>query len=358
MSVTILASAGAAQLQMARRPLHEPRVYDEGGLGRNDPLLKRASKLAHVAKAVGDMDLQAIAATYQKEAGSTGLEAAVAASAAMNAVLKTSLMGETGVQAAEREVQNLARKKARDLRTEEYRQAQAEEEGVLGEIRREQAREALEARASKAAEVKATLMTKDIAERKAEREARLSAAASRRAFSEAKAWLHKGQRHRSTAAQLDNSEDNEDDYVPPEYRIKIEDPVLQRAKNLAAGAQKVAMELDKQNEMLRNKALALSSASTTRCPSVSTLATPAHSQAPYPTTASTQHGSRFNSAHAAAAAAEEAALVAKAKELLADYKPAEAGRRPPLSPSSTTSAAQASSVLFEGPMRRSRPLRY
>ncbi|CAE8621810.1 unnamed protein product, partial [Polarella glacialis] len=64
--------------------LHLPRNRD----GPDTRLLNRASRLSAVATAVGAIDLKQVAATYQQEAGCSGLEAATVAAAAVGAALK------------------------------------------------------------------------------------------------------------------------------------------------------------------------------------------------------------------------------------------------------------------------------
>jgi len=250
----------------------------------------------------------------------------------------------------------MAKRRAREVRGEQFRAAQAEEEGPAGEMRKDDARDALQARAAKAAEFKAELVTKDAAQRRAEREERLSAAASRRSLSEARAWLLAGRRNRQAPASFEQSASS---HLPPPS--DIDDPVLKRARALCSGMQRVAADLDMQNELLRNKIRNLPTAGNR-----SSAPTPLAQLGPGPNAAA--HAARFGAAHSALSAAEEAALVAKAKELLADYKPADASRRhgssrgtPATSPKATPSGAaarggsmQASAVLIETTGRRSR----
>lgn len=340
---------------MARLPLHQPRT--ELDAGKEDPLLKRAGRLAAVAQAVGDLDLNAIAATYKREVGCSGIEAAAAASAALNAALRGTLLGEGGAAAAEREVQAMAKKKARELQAGQFRAVQAKEEGPAGEVRRDQVREAIEARATKALDVKSELLTKDVAQRRADREERLAAAASRRALSEARAWLEAGRsRRRLPGASDDDSSGASAASLRGIPSPVADDPVLRRARALCSGVKRVTDDLDRQNEMLRQRVAALSAASRPPQP-------PAVQAASGPGPNVTMHGARFGAAHVVASAAEEAALIARAKELLADYKPADGRSRlgsarttPSGSPKNANRgrAEKVNSVFIETTNRRSR----
>eukprot|EP00429_Kryptoperidinium_foliaceum_P069949 CAMPEP_0176065156 /NCGR_PEP_ID=MMETSP0120_2-20121206/32504_1 /TAXON_ID=160619 /ORGANISM="Kryptoperidinium foliaceum, Strain CCMP 1326" /LENGTH=367 /DNA_ID=CAMNT_0017398741 /DNA_START=1 /DNA_END=1101 /DNA_ORIENTATION=+ len=294
------------------RLLHMPRVR-EPPMGMSDPAVKRANRLAMAAQAVGNIDVKAIADAYREETGSSGIEAATAAAAALNAALRSSLHGETGSAAAEREVRELAKKKAREARLDAFRTERAAEFGPLGEAKREVVRESLEARASKAIDYKAIRINEEAAARRAEREERVMAAASRRALSEAKAWLSSGQRRRR---QFEEEELRDRDEAPA-----VDDPALRKARALCKGVSMVMAELDQQNELLR-----LKSSSMPRTSSWAAISSaPAPPPRPGPNVGN--HAARFGAIHAAATSAEEQALVDKAKELLADYKPSESDRR-------------------------------
>ncbi|CAE8705889.1 unnamed protein product, partial [Polarella glacialis] len=88
--------------------------------------------LSAVANAVGAIDLKQVAATYQQEAGCSGLEAATVAAAAVGAALKAGLAGVTVnaadcAEAAVKEVRSVARKQARNAKGENFRAARIAE---------------------------------------------------------------------------------------------------------------------------------------------------------------------------------------------------------------------------------------
>lgn len=306
--------------QRQDRMLHLPKSHGPP-IGKADPTLKRANRLALAAQAVGDLDVKAIAAAYQNETGGSGLEAATAAAAAMNAALRSSLLGEEGAAAAEREVRELAKKKARESRIEAFRAQQAAEEGFEGDLKRDEIRDSLEARASRAADCKASRLQDDAATRRAEREERLTAAASRRNLSEARAWLTAGQRR----PRGGGGSPGEEGLSPAGAAPAVDDPVLRRARALCSGAAQVVAELDQQNELLRRKAtMPRSGSCSAMMAGAPTQAAPAPAR-PGPHVGN--HAGRFGAIHAAATSAEEQALLAKAQELLADYKPSESDRR-------------------------------
>jgi len=294
-----------------------------------DPALRRAKRLAAVADSVGSLDVQAIAAAYQKESGMSSIEAAGAAAAAMNAALKSGLVGGSSSEAreaAERQVRDVARRRAKEARGEAWRAAQADEEGEIGEIRRDVVRHELEARNSRAAESKSARLADDTAAKKAMREERLAAAAGRRALSEARARFGA---HKTRAWRPPDESDAESDSFLGGQPLVIDDPALRRAKALCSGAARVIEQLEAQDQMLKSAAFG-------KGRPLPPVAKPNKATEAQLSRFEPQHedrSSRFQSAHASAVDAEEAQLLARAKELLADYKPA-GGRKQSVAASS------------------------
>lgn len=270
------------------------QVANEVGISKPDErLLKRAQRLAAAAQAVEGLDLKAIAETYQREAGSSGLEAATVATTALNAALKASLGGGGGVgEAAEREVRAAAKRKAREARCEEWRKARADEEGASGDKARAEARAAFDARAEKAISSRDERLGEDAATKRALREERATMAASRRALSEARARFAA-----SSSRKLPQATDS---YCSPQ--VAIDDPVLRRAKELCSGASRIVAQLDEQNRSLMQR---------TQAP----VAKPPPPVRQPVSPAGQKVGSK------ALSTAEEDALVARARELLVDYNP-------------------------------------
>jgi hypothetical protein len=277
----------------------EMHVASGSAISRPDErLLKRAQRLAAAAQAVEALDLKAIAESYQREAGSSGLEAATVATTALNAALKASLGGAGGAgEAAEREVKAAAKRKAREARCGEWLKARADEEGVLGDKARAEAHAAFEARVDKATSSRDERLEEDAATKRAMREERASMAASRRALSEARARF--GVNRSRKLPEVNDS------YTSLGPQHEIDDPVLRRAKNLCSGASRIVAQLEEQNRSLLQR---------TQAPVVRP---PVPVKPPIsPSTPKT--GKALSNA-------EEDALVARARELLVDYKP-EQGR--------------------------------
>lgn len=291
----------------AGRELHLPRNRD--GPISDERLMKRATRLAGVANAVGSMDLKAVADTYKRE-GCSGIEAAGLAAAALGAALKASLAGKAAVdpaacaEAAQMEVRKVAARKAREAKVDAVREARAAEDGPLGQARAEATRQAHAARATKAVEERGERLADDAATKRALREERQFAAASRRTLSEAKARFGKN------LGRPIASDDGDSPQGTP--GILADDPALRRAKALCSGAAQVVAMLEVQNKALR-----------TRSPSMPQVARQHDSQR-------TQLPPR-----PAPGLADDEALIARAKELLADYKPPEHQRRPAVPTAST-----------------------
>lgn len=296
--------AGPSQ---AGRELHLPRPRD--GPVSDERLLKRATRLAGVANAVGSMDLKVIADTYKRE-GCSGIEAAGLAAAALGAALKASLAGKAAIdpaacaEAAKVEVRKAATRKAREAKVDAVRDARLAEDGAPGQARAEAMRQAQASRATKAVEEKGDRLADDAATKRAMREERQFAAASRRTLSEARARFGKN------LGRPIASDDGDSPHSAP--GVLVDDPALRRAKALCTGAAQVVASLEEQNKLLlRNRSPSMPQAARTQLP-------------PRP----------------APGPADDEALIARAKELLADYKPAEHQRRPAV-PSANTRAPSA-----------------
>jgi len=253
-------------------------------------LVKRANRLAGVANAVGDMDLKAVAESYQREAGGSGIEAAAVAAAALTAALKASLAGnqmdsKQCAEAAKNEVRKAAVKKSREARADAVLQERIAQVGMQGQQRSEALREAQALRSQKAAEEKGDRLADQAAEKRAMREERAFAAASKRTLAEARARFGKN---------LSRADSDSDSPTANTASVLKDDPAIQRAKALVSGASQVVATLDAQNALLKAKPLK-----------------------PEPKVM-----------RPAPSSAEDEALIAKAKELLADYKPPEQQKKP------------------------------
>lgn len=287
----------------------------------SDPLLKKAARLTKVAKVLAGVDLQSIANTYQQESGGSSLEAASVATAALNAALRSALGGGQdgeGAANAEREVRNLAKRQKRAQRTEAWRVARSAEDGPEAQLERLEAHRALKERAVKAVEEKAERLGDDAVARRAVREERLMAAASRRHLSEARARFDAGRsRHRLPPCSASSV-----DLSPEVAAMLADDPALKRAKLLLGGAAAVVAQLEEQDAILTGKLrgeLAKPPAQPLPGRSGAPPRPPALSSGPSANVAA--HKSRFHAAHASASASVDDALIARAQELLADYKP-------------------------------------
>eukprot|EP00929_Paragymnodinium_shiwhaense_P068271 TRINITY_DN3430_c0_g5_i1.p1 TRINITY_DN3430_c0_g5~~TRINITY_DN3430_c0_g5_i1.p1 ORF type:complete len:389 (-),score=127.29 TRINITY_DN3430_c0_g5_i1:93-1214(-) len=346
------AAASAALLSgnAARPALHAPKLpYDE--FTADSRLLKKASRLNKVADAVASLDLKAIASTYQKESGGSGLQAAAIAAEALNAALKSSLQGDpaTAKQLAEKEAASLARKKAREAKTEAWRAEAAQDESKQAQASRAQAHVAVQQRGERAAASKEERLADSAAIRRAQREERMAAAAAQRTLSEARARFG----GRPAPAYQDEGKGGWDGSgnLPRE----TSDPMLRKAQGLCLGARRVIAQLDEQNQFLQKKAEALP-APPRPVPSQAAQVAPkvrSHSSTP-------KAAAPRSSAKKVGATAHDEALLAKAKELLADYDPPELRRRPPVpsgqsrartparTPTSPTSPAGVSGMDADG----------
>mmetsp|Transcript_7449 Transcript_7449/g.13209 ORF Transcript_7449/g.13209 Transcript_7449/m.13209 type:complete len:331 (+) Transcript_7449:129-1121(+) len=272
----------SADLHLARS--RDPLVADK-------KLLNRANRLAGVANAVGDIDLKAVADSYQREAGGSGIEAAAVAAAALGAALKASLMGsdmdsKQCAEAAKNEVRKAAVKKSREAKVEAVMQERVAQEGHLGQQRSEATRDAQNHRSQKAVEEKEERLADQAAERRAMREERAMAAAGKRTLAEARARFGKN---------LPRSDSESGDSPTAQISVLKDDPAIRKAKALVSGASQVVATLEAQNASMKARAFK---------PEQPKVMRPAPSSA------------------------EDEALIAKAKELLADYKPPEQQKRP------------------------------
>lgn len=219
-------------------------------IGKSDPLLRKANRLTAVAKAMGELDLKAIAASYQRKVGSNGFEASAAATAALDAALRSSL-GEGSMEAAEREVKRIARPHARDHLTATWREAQAKEQGAEGHARREEARSVIEAKAARALEAKAKRLQEEAALRRTDREARLGLAAGNKAIADARARCSSlTTQKRTTPLGEDLASTSSFAAAPAEV---LNDPTLKRARSLCRDVARVIADLEQQNQHLRSK---------------------------------------------------------------------------------------------------------
>ncbi|OLP97420.1 hypothetical protein AK812_SmicGene20255 [Symbiodinium microadriaticum] len=228
-----LAAPTMAELQVRgtspTRDLCAPRVRD--GL-MDEKAVKRANRLAGVGQAVGNMDLKAVAETYKTQNGGSGIEAAAAAAAALGAALKASMTGgpvdaDECLKVAQKEMQKVATRKQREAKGEAVIASRLAAVGYEGQAKSEALRLAHQQRASRLVTEKNERLAEDVATRRAMREERAAAAASRRCLSEARArfvgrWPQPEQALDSTPSSLPS--------------LLADDPVVRRAKALCSGA--------------------------------------------------------------------------------------------------------------------------
>ncbi|CAK9103443.1 unnamed protein product [Durusdinium trenchii] len=228
------------------RELHVPKNRE--GL-MDEKALKRANRLAGVGQSVASMDLKAVAETYKSQAGSSGIEAAAAAAAALNAALKASLHGgvvdqEECLKVAQQEVQKAATKRARQAQGEAVLAARVAEVGYEGQARSEAMKLAHDAHFTKVMANRNDRLAEDTATKRAIREERAAAAASRRCLSEARARFG----HRWPSVPVEDSAE------PSAYpSLLADDPVVRRARALCSGVAQAVSQLEEQNQMLKNK---------------------------------------------------------------------------------------------------------
>jgi hypothetical protein len=247
------------------------------------------------------------------------LEAASVATEALNAALRSALGGQNTTDAAERAARDATKRKTREARSAAWQAERAAEESSEGQARREDATRVFHERAAHAVDNKAERLEDIAATRRAEREERSAAAASRRCLSEARARFGGvGKRQHLGVPSSELQQGCSDADIPS---FLIDDPFLSKARALCKGAASIVAQLDEQNDMLRRKTFG-------KTPEVGRVKAPAP-----PTARAAQpaapgvHASRLVAAHAAVTNAEEQQLLAKAKELLADYRPQEKHRK-------------------------------
>mmetsp|Transcript_36153 Transcript_36153/g.83320 ORF Transcript_36153/g.83320 Transcript_36153/m.83320 type:complete len:347 (+) Transcript_36153:53-1093(+) len=297
------------------RDLAAPRVRD--GL-MDEKAVKRANRLAGVGQTVGNMDLKAVAETYKSQNGGSGIEAAAAAAAALGAALKASMTGgpvdtDECLKVAQREMQKVAVKKAREAKGEAVLQERLAAVGYEGQAKSEALRMAHQQRAMRAVTEKNERLADDVATRRAMREERAAAAASRRCLSEARAKFVRRWPQPEEA----------DDAGPSLPSLLADDPVVRRARALCSGAAQAVAQLEEQNQMIKSKPALQQFRSEPKEPKVI-------SRGPTPIPSNEE-------------------LIAKAKELLADYKP-EKLRAPA---SGRTSSARTTAASAESSTRNS-----
>jgi len=297
-----------------RLPLHVPRQPEDIWLGPNDPALRRAQRLAAAVKAVDAVDLlEAIAAQCAGEAGSD-LTVAATAAKALSAALHASLGGcgasspADAVEAVQRELKQAAKRRERDARSAAWRTARIAEEGEAGEIARSLAHSKVDARLQRAALNKDNLPC-DVETRRAEREARTSAAAGRRAIAEARAFVEAGKRSRGNKKLQSGSEISNTSIssMSPEA---TDDPALRRARSLCSGAAGVIADLEDQSRQLLQYVEPASGGASARVKARE--GRPARSRPP-----------NLPNLSSRLPVEDEDTLVARANALLADYVPAE-----------------------------------
>jgi len=210
-------------------------------------------------------------------------------------------------------------------RTAAWQAERAAEDNFEAQGRKEDAVRVLHERADKAVENKVERLEDVAAARRAEREERLAAAASRRCLSEARARFGGGSKRQNHAAA--SSSALQPGYNDAEPSVLDDDPLIRKARALCSGAASIVAQLDEQNDMLRRKAQDLGKASAPARAKAAPAASAASVPPAAPPAAPGVHASRFAAAHAAITNAEEQQLLAKAKELLADYKPQEKQRK-------------------------------
>eukprot|EP00928_Gymnodinium_smaydae_P049646 TRINITY_DN33336_c0_g1_i1.p1 TRINITY_DN33336_c0_g1~~TRINITY_DN33336_c0_g1_i1.p1 ORF type:complete len:408 (-),score=107.47 TRINITY_DN33336_c0_g1_i1:69-1214(-) len=307
-------ACGERQPPARQRPeLHAPKVQPV--LNADDcRQLKKAARLTAVANAVTGMDLKGIATAYQRENGCSALEAAAVAADTLNAALRASLAGPAGAEAAEAALKKAAKKKALEARSEAHRAQCAAAEGPVAEEAREQVRVNIAQRSERAAAAKDERIAESAAVRKAQREERQFEVQARRALSEARARF-------GTKGPPSYDEFREEREVQP-----TADPVLKRAQSLCNGARRVIAQLDDQNEMLKRQVASRSGATP-----VPPLSAPALAAAPSGAAASSRPSPSRGAGRATKVVGttkEDERLIARARELLVDYNPAEQRRRP------------------------------
>jgi len=294
------------------------------------------------------LDLEAIAGSYQRDAGASGLEAASVAAAAMNAAIQASLLRTAGgggaagaataastaaaEEAAKQEVRAAARRQARIGRAEAWRAARAAEEGAEGDAARAEKCAALAERTANAVASKGERLADSSAVRRAEREERISMAAARRNIGEARARIcmavGRGSRtgDRVASATGNGCDGNG---AACAGSLAQDDPVLRRARALCSGASRIIAQLEKQDEALRRPAVASTTAQAPE-PRQKGAVAASGTDGGTPGGVGDRRAPKLMPRSAAAAAQdeEEAQLVARARELLADYKPQKTASSP------------------------------
>ncbi|CAE7502881.1 unnamed protein product [Symbiodinium sp. CCMP2592] len=264
-------------------------------------------------------DEMAVAETYKNQNGGSGIEAAAAAAAALGAALKASMTGgsvdaDECLKVAQKEMQKVATRKQREAKGEAVLASRLAAVGYEGQAKSEALRLAHQQRASRLVTEKNERLAEDVATRRAMREERATAAASRRCLSEARArfvrrWPQPEEALDSTPSSLPS--------------LLADDPVVRRAKALCSGAAQAVAQLEEQNQLLRAKPTLQVVRPEPKEPKI-----PSRGPTPMPSN-------------------EE--LIAKAKELLADYKP-EKLRQPA---SGRTSSARTTAASAESSTRNS-----
>lgn len=293
------------------------RSNDKVLSGADDRLLKRAQRLAAAAQAVEAIDVKSIAASYQ-EAGCSGLEAATAATVALNAALKSGLEGGDQGQArkaAEQGIQSAVKKREREEGAEKLRAERAAENSQAAQAARSEKAAEIDARTNRKVAERAERLHEDAETKKALREERQCLAQGRRDLEQARARIGMNSRGRRAASPSPTT----DGFPPAGYpetsasSATCDDPVLQRARKLLSGASRICADLDEQNRILRQRSQP--PASSSKPPPV-----PSRPSMPSPASRPPAKGGGCLSN------TEEDALVARAKELLSDYTPERGGR--------------------------------
>lgn len=296
-----------------RLPLHVPKQPEDAWL--HDSALRRAKRLAAAVQAVEAVDLEAIASECGAEVGGSDLTTAATAAKALSAALHASLGGcgasgpADAVEAVQRELKQAAKRRERDARSAAWRAACIAEEGEAGEIARAMAHSKVDARLQRAALNKDSLPC-DAETRRAEREARVSAAAGRRAIAEARAFVEAGKRSRSNKP-LQSGSDLLNTSATSMSPVATDDPALRRARSLCSGAAGVVADLEEQSRQLLQRLEPASGGAS--APPKAREGRPARSRPP--------------AINGRLPEEDEKALVARANALLADYVPAETLRQ-------------------------------
>lgn len=277
----------------------------------DEKLLKKASRLSTAASAVDAVDVRAVAATYCKQAVGAELDVSALAALTMDAALKASLAGQPGTatELASKEVKTVLKKKAREAQREAFRAQKAAEDGPEAYAARVETVEAMAARAARAVTEREERFNDDALVKRAQREERAIAAATRRSISEARARF----RGRYGRMPPISQSCNDFEYQPT---FVSNDPAIRRARSLCTGVASVVAQLEEQNQLLKRKA-ELKAVEQLRPPR---LASPQPILPP-----------------------EDQALIAKARELLVDYKPPEQQRRPPVPTAARAGGSQRNS---------------